>query len=214
MSYGLTVKSCESHIARVYWFALSICLVLGFSINYVMIKNIPAEAILEINPWVLIIGYFICAFTGIFMSMKSSDPVISFIGYMLVVVPVGVVITPFVQSVDPAIVEKAVLFTALLSAGMGIVGMLFPAFFASIGGILTVSLLIAIIAEIGLMFFGYDLKAMDWIVAIIFLGFIAYDFSQALDDEPTLDAAVDRAVALYLDIINLFLRILSIMKED
>jgi FtsH-binding integral membrane protein len=45
------------------------------------------------------------------------------------------------------------------------------------------------------------------------MGFIGYDYAKALEDDATVDAAIDRAVALYLDIINLFIRILEIMGK-
>lgn len=208
------VANAEKQVAKTYWFILGIVLALGFSINYWMVTLIPASAVMAINPIVLLIGYFVLAFGGIWLSHSSDDPKISFLGYMMVVVPVGVVIVPFVQSFDPMIVEKAVLFTAMLSGLMAFGGFTFPQFFRSIGGILFWALLAAIIAEIIVMIIGYELAAMDWIVAVIFLGFIGYDFSMALEDEPTIDAAIDRAVALYLDIINLFLRILSIMGKS
>ena len=211
-----TVQTASKEVARTYWTTLGVVLAIGFGINYLMVKSIPAEAVLAINPIVLIIGYFVCAIGGIVLSKVSDNPIISFIGYLMVVVPVGVIIVPFVQQYDPAIVEKAVLFTAMLSVGMTLAGSLYPDFFRSIGGILFWALLAAIVSEIVMMLLGYKLALMDWIVAVIFLGFIGYDYAMALEDEPTMDAAVDRAVSLYLDIINLFVRVLSIMgnKND
>jgi FtsH-binding integral membrane protein len=46
-------------------------------------------------------------------------------------------------------------------------------------------------------------------VAALFCGYIAYDWAKAQEESPTADNAVDACVGLYLDIINLFLRILS-----
>ena len=211
--YG-TVRTATNDVARGYWTILGGTLFIGFLINYLMIQNIPGEIIMAINPWVLIIGYFVIAISGIMISAASDNPWISFIGYLMVVVPVGVVITPFVQKFDPEIVQKAVLFTAVLTAMMTILGNTFTKWFQSIGQILFWALLASIIAEIVMLFLGYKLAIMDWIVAVIFMGFIGYDYAMALDDTPTADAAVDRAVALYLDIINLFIRILSIMGNS
>lgn len=91
----------------------------------------------------------------------------------------------------------------------------FPQFFRSIGGILFWVLLAAIVAEIVMLFvFNYKPAFMDWIVAVIFMGFIGYDYAMALKDDATVDKAIDRVVALYLDIINLFIRILSIMGNS
>ncbi len=209
-----TVRTATNEVARGYWTILGGTLFIGFLINYLMIKSIPGEAIMAINPWVLIIGYFVCAISGIMISAKSDNPWISFIGYLMVVIPVGVVITPFVQKYDPSIVQKAALFTAVLTGIMTLLGATFPKFFKGLGSILFWALLASIIAEIVMLFMGYRLAIMDWIVAVIFLGFIGYDYVMALEDKPTADAAVDRAVALYLDIINLFIRILSIIGDS
>lgn len=209
-----TVANSSSLAVRWYWATVGFVLSIGFALNYIMIQTIPVEAILAINPWVLIIGYFVSCILGMCLSRFSDNPLISFIGFLLVVVPVGVVITPFIQSVDPEIVQKAVVFTGLLTVIMGAGGITFPKLFSSIGGMLFWLLLAAIIAEIIFLMIGYKQTFMDYIVAVVFLGFIGYDFAQALDDEPTMDAAIDRAVALYLNIINLFMRILSIMKDD
>lgn len=211
---AVTVSTATNLAVRWYWATVGIVLSIGFFINYLIVTNIDAAAVTAINPWVLIIGYFACCITGICLSSFSDNPLVSFIGFLLVVVPIGVVITPFVQSVDPNIVANAALFTGLLTAVMGAGGFMFPALFKSLGGILFWALLAAIIVEITLMFMGVKQSFMDYIVAVIFLGYIGYDFAMAQDDEPTMDAAIDRAVALYLDIINLFLRVLSIMASD
>ena len=46
---------------------------------------------------------------------------------------------------------------------------------------------------------------------MFFLGYIGFDWSRANSIPKTLDNAVDSAASLYMDIINLFLRILRIM---
>ena len=54
---------------------------------------------------------------------------------------------------------------------------------------------------------------MDWIVALLFCGYIGYDWARANAIPNTLDNAIDSAAALYLDIINLFIRLLHIMSR-
>lgn len=209
-----TVSNSSSLAVRWYWATVGIVLTIGFIINYFMIKNIPSESIMSINLWVLLIGYFACVICGIMMSQLSDNPIISFIGFLLVVTPIGVIITPFVQQSDPQLVERAIVMTGLLTALMGTGGFLLPKLFKSLGGILFWMLITAIIAEIIFLILGYKQTFMDYIVALIFLGFIGYNFASAQDDPPTMDAAIDRAVALYMDIINLFIRILSILSNN
>ena len=52
---------------------------------------------------------------------------------------------------------------------------------------------------------------IDWAVVFIFCGYIGYDWGRANRIPKTVDNAIDSAAALYMDIINLFLRILRIL---
>ena len=54
----------------------------------------------------------------------------------------------------------------------------------------------------------------DWLVALLFCGYIGYDWAKAQEKRKTLDNAVDSAVDLYLDIINLFVRLLGSKDND
>jgi FtsH-binding integral membrane protein len=58
---------------------------------------------------------------------------------------------------------------------------------------------------------GRSVEWIDWVVVGIFCGYIGYDWARANAIPKTLDNAVDSAAAIYIDIINLFIRILSIM---
>jgi hypothetical protein len=83
-----------------------------------MIVSIPAEAVMRINPLLLIVGYFVCCIAGTIIFNRSDNPLISFIGYNMVVIPIGIIITPFVQSFDPEIVKDAVMATGLVTVVM------------------------------------------------------------------------------------------------
>jgi len=48
-------------------------------------------------------------------------------------------------------------------------------------------------------------------VVVIFCGYVGVDWGRANQVPKTVDNAVDSAAALYMDIINLFLRILRIL---
>ena len=50
--------------------------------------------------------------------------------------------------------------------------------------------------------------------SIIILGYIGYDWAKAQEKRKTLDNAVDSAVDLYLDVINLFVRLLGSKDND
>ncbi len=206
----------ESHggriSANVYNLLIGLVLCWGFLVNWVMVRTIPYDLIAGINFWVFLIGYLACCFLGIYMFRSSDSPVISFIGYNFVVVPFGLVVNLVVYQYDEAIVLDAVRITGLVSFGMMILGSIFPAFFRRIAGALTIALITVIIVEVvEIYMFGIHHGILDWIVAVIFCGYIGYDWGRANSIPKTVDNAVDSAAALYMDIINLFIRILRIL---
>ena len=119
---------------------------------------------------------------------------------------------PVERADDPKLVQEAIRVTALVTVGMMILGTLFPAFFRRISSALTVALLVVIVVELVEIFvFRARHGILDWIVVVIFCGYIGYDWGRANQIPKTLDNAIDSAAALYMDIINLFLRILRIL---
>lgn len=116
---------------------------------------------------------------------------------------------------DPALVLTAMQVMGMVTLTMMALGTASPRFFASISGALDISLLVAIVVQLVDTFvFRADLGVLDWIVALIFCGYIGLDWGRANQIPKTLDNAVDSAAALYMDNINLFIRILSILGRS
>jgi FtsH-binding integral membrane protein len=75
-------------------------------------------------------------------------------------------------------------------------------------------LIISIVVQLVRMLnFGIHLGVMDWIVAAIFCGYIGVDWGRANRIKRTPNNVVDSAASLYLDIINLFMRVLEIISR-
>ncbi|AAN53223.1 MAG: Bax inhibitor-1 family protein [Shewanella sp.] len=198
--------------AGLYNLVIGLTLVWGFAVNYAMVSHIDPEAIASVNPWIFFIGYFASCFLGIYLFQSSSSPIVSFVGYNFVVVPFGLIINMVVSQYDPALVTEAIRITGLVTIAMMCLGTLFPAFFQKISGVLTIALLLVIVVElIEIFIFKTHHGILDWIVVLIFCGYIGYDWGRANQIPKTVDNAVDSAAALYMDIINLFLRILRIL---
>lgn len=198
--------------AGIYNLVIGLTLIWGFAVNYWMVTNIDPEAIASVNPWIFFIGYFASCFFGIYLFQKSTNPVVSFIGYNFVVVPFGLIINMVVSQYDPELVTEAIRITGLVTIAMMCLGTLFPAFFQKISGALTIALLLVIVVElIEVFIFNTHHGILDWIVVLIFCGYIGYDWGRANQIPKTIDNAIDSAAALYMDIINLFLRILRIL---
>jgi len=198
--------------AGMYNLVIGLTLIWGFAVNYWMVTNIDPEAIASVNPWIFFIGYFASCFFGIYLFQKSSNPIVSFIGYNFVVVPFGLIINMLVSQYDPELVTEAIRITGLVTIAMMCLGTLFPAFFQKISGALTIALVLVIVVElIEVFIFNTHHGILDWIVVLIFCGYIGYDWGRANQIPKTIDNAIDSAAALYMDIINLFLRILRIL---
>ena len=71
-------------------------------------------------------------------------------------------------------------------------------------------------AELVMLWLGVSNIGISWIAAIVFSLYIAYDVYESQEYPPTMDNAIDSALDIYLDIANLFLRILQLLgnKSD
>ena len=195
-----------------YNLAIGLTLGWGFLVNGWMVRSIPTESLLQIHPLLFVLGYIACCFAGVALFTKSDSPLISFAGYNLVVIPFGLVINVVVSRYDSSLVLDAIRITGITTLIMMMLGTIFPAFFQRIVGTLTIALICVIIVElIEVFIFKMHHGILDWVVAAIFCGYIGYDWGRANRIPKTLDNAIDSAASLYMDIIILFLRILSIM---
>ena len=167
------------------------------------------------NVWVLMIGYFVISIIGIIISRKSDRPAMSLLGYNLVVVPAGAVLSVALRGVKPDLIIHALLITAGVVVIMIIAAQLMPDVFIRLGKALFIALIAVIVIEIIAALAGW-FRASWWdaIVAGIFALYIGYDWSKAQRSELTLDGAIDSCVDLYLDILNLFLRVLGVLDRD
>ncbi|MBS3799147.1 Bax inhibitor-1 family protein [Pseudoalteromonas sp. BDTF-M6] len=195
-----------------YNLTIGLCLLWGFSVNWFLVVNIDPQTLWAINPWVFFIGYFASCFVGVWLFNESEKPVVSFLGYNLVVVPFGLIVNMVVAQYNEVLVIEAIRLTASVTLIMMLLGSMFPRFFQRILGVLSIALLAVLVVELFQIFvLGIHHEWIDWAVAVIFCGYIGYDWGRANQIPKTLDNAVDSAAALYMDIINLFLRILRIL---
>ena len=82
------------------------------------------------------------------------------------------------------------------------------------GRTLFIALLVGIVAELVATFlFHYTGAAFDWIFVILFSAYIGYDVAKSQIYPKTVDNAVDCALDIYLDIINIFIRLLAILSR-
>ena len=200
---------------RRYNLLLGSVLVWGFFINFLLCFFF-GDAIARMNPFAILVIYLVSAVVGILLNTRSGNPLVSFIGYNLVVLPIGLVLSVYVSAFDELSVTLSFLITAIVTLTMMLLSIAFPQLFYSIGPALGVTLLVVLVFDIVLTLIGgfFALGVIDWIVTFIFCGYIGYDYAIAQNREKTADGAIDSACALYLDIVNLFIRVLAIVGRS
>lgn len=197
---------------NLYNLIIGLVLCWGFGVNWLILKFIPFETLISINPLIFLGGYFASCIFGVYLFKKFEAPIVSFIGYNFVVIPFGAVINLAVHHYDPLLVMQAVKMTGAVTGTMILLGTLFPKFFERIASALALSLLLVILWELfDIFILGIHHGIIDWIVVVIFCGYVGVDWGRANQIPKTVDNAIDSAAALYMDIINLFLRILRIL---
>ena len=204
--------------ARTYNAVMCGTLLWGFLANALMVAFLAApitHALAGVKSWVVLVGYLVFAIGGIALSVKSDNPWISFLGFNLLVLPIGVVLCLIVPWMPVAIVTKALLLTGIVTASMILLGLIHPQLFIGLGRTLFIALLVGLVAELVATFLlGYRGAAFDWLFVILFSGYIGYDIAKSQAYPKTVDNAVDCALDIYLDIINLFIRLLSLLSRD
>ena len=198
---------------RVYNCVIIGVLLWGLVVNYVLCSML-SKTILDISPTVILIGYLALAIPGTIISAKSSNPWISFLGYNMVVVPFGLVISYVVEALggmDSQVVTYAFMYTMLIAVGMFACYLIAPDFFSKLGGALLALLGGLLLCEVVLLIFRVDQVVTDWVAAGLFSLYIGYDLYRSQKYPKTLDNAVDSALDIYLDIANLFIRLLRII---
>ena len=153
---------------------------------------------------------------GILIAGRSRKPLVSFLGYNLVVLPFGLVISTLVAAyggVGSQVVTDAFLYTLLIALGMTGAALAFPNLFARLGGALLGVLIGLLVCEIVLLILGRYQTVTDWIAAGLFSLYIGFDVYRSQQFAKTVDNAVDCALDIYLDLANLFVRLLSIMSK-
>lgn len=210
--FDRTATATSTVSSATYNLVIGLVLCWGFLINWLIVREVNTAWLTDINPWIFFAGYFASCFFGIFLFNKSEEPAISFLGYNFVVVPFGLIVNLVVSRYQPALVLQAIQVTAGVTAIMMLLGTLFPRFFQSIAFALSAALLGVLVVELFQIFvLGIHSTWIDWVVVVIFCGYIGYDWGRANQIPRTVDNAIDSAAAIYMDIINLFLRIVRIL---
>lgn len=197
---------------RQYNLIIGLTVLYGFVVNAIMVWQL-SDFFIKMNPTVLLIGYFAMVIIGTLMA-NSKSALVSFIGYNFIVVPIGSLVAINVPFYEVSSVISAIVATAGVVAVMIIISSLYPRLFQKMGPALFIALLLGLVACVIATFMGYAGNAFHWFFVILFSLYVGYDWFRAQSYPRTLDNAVDSAIDLYVDAINLFIRLLAIFGRN
>lgn len=198
---------------RLYNLVLGLIVTYGLVVNAIMVVTME-DFWTSMNPVAFLIFYFVCALAGIALAAKSGNPMVSFIGYNMVVIPIGGLLATCLVEYPIEDIFMAIVMVAVVAGLMMMLATMFPDIFRGMGRTLFICLCISIITELIALIFGYRGNLWNYGCVILFSLYLGYDWCKAQDYAKTLDNAVDSALDIYLDIINLFVRILSIISKS
>ena len=229
MTFGNTKAALEERKAykendiavsrRVYNLLIGGLLLWGFALNFLMVKLLGekvSEFAMNGGALPILLIYLVCVILGAVL-VRRDNPVTSFIGYNLIALPVGLILCVALQGYPSSVISTAVLMTAIITAVFVVLGSIFPNLFLSIGRALGVGLIILIVGElITLLLFRSSRMELVWayLGAGLFAMFIGFDWARCNVCACTVNNAIAASANLYLDIINLFLRLLKIKKKN
>lgn len=195
---------------RSYNMTIGLTLLWGVLINVVMSVFFTYQ-ILSLNYLLVLALYFVGTIGCSILVHKSDNPAVSFAGFTGMAISMGLLLTFYVTAFTAHSVSYAFIATALVTVIMVILSMLYPEFFRNLGRTLFISLLGCIVIQlVGAFLLRLPLTIIDYAVALIFCGYIGLDWCRAQQYPKTLDNAIDCAADIYLDVVNLFIRILAI----
>ncbi|MBR2717254.1 MAG: US12 family protein, partial [Oscillospiraceae bacterium] len=183
---------------RTYNLSIGLVILWGLFINFIMYRFFAAQ-IIGMNYLAVILLYFAGSIGGMMIVYRSRNPVVSLLGFTILAIAMGLLLTSLLAYYSTASVLLAIRITGVTTCLMLVLAMIRPGFFLGLGRTLLTSLGICLVVQLvfGLIF-RMRMGALDWVVALIFCGYIGYDWAKAQLYPKTLDNAVDSAADIYV----------------
>ncbi len=176
-------------------------------------------AYLGSGPLLLLVGpnmmlFFILQIALIFFaSFAARKPGLNMVALFSFTTVSGLTLGPLLYQVGPSIAAEAFALTAITFAGLSMYVVYSKKDFSFMSGFLMTGLIVLVVGGLLNMFFiqsGMMHFVMSGASVLLFSGFILYDTSNILRYYGT-DEHVSATLALYLDVLNLFIALLSIL---
>ncbi len=200
---------------RTFYGLISLFIASGLLTTFLVANHLVSIGY-QMTSWLEIIGCLVICIAGIFLVHRTENLFLSLVGYAMIAIPLAFCVAGQLGASTSQAISNAGILTALITGVMGFLGVTFPNVFKGLGSALFFSLLALIILRILAIFipainaFGI----LEYLGAGIFSLYIGYDMYRASTVERTYKNALDIAINLYLDILNLFTHLLSILGND
>jgi len=148
-----------------------------------------------------------------FASFAARKPGLNMVALFSFTTVSGLTLGPLLYQVGPTIAAEAFALTAITFAGLSMYVVYSKKDFSFMSGFLMTGLIVLVVGGLLNMFFiqsGMMHFVMSGASVLLFSGFILYDTSNILRYYGT-DEYVSATLALYLDVLNLFIALLSIL---
>lgn len=194
---------------------------LCFAVTYGMYNFVQGGGLRlfsSVNPILLLGIYLGGTFGGIIvmnMGKSRENVTLSAVGLTVFTLTFGGSLSLMLTRYTSTTISYAFAITACISGIFLIAGVLFPSFFASMGRVLLIGLLALIVVEaVAVLILHVNQTAFDYITILLFCGFLGYDSYLMSADAPTVPNAIFYAANIYIDIVNVLIRVLSILNRD
>jgi len=190
-----------------------------YSLLAMSMGSAAVGAYLGAGPLLLLVApnmmlFFILQIALIFFaSFAARKPGLNMVALFSFTTVSGLTLGPLLYQVGPSIAAEAFALTAITFAGLSMYVVVSKKDFSFMSGFLMTGLIVLVVGGLLNMFFiqsGMMHFVMSGASVLLFSGFILYDTSNILRYYGT-DEYVSATLALYLDVLNLFIALLSIL---
>ena len=194
--------------------ALVLTLMIGVFINIFEVKYLE-DFMMEANVVIVIITYFAAIIFAVFCMKSFKSPIVSMLGFVILAIDCGLPLCYIAYFYNYTAISLAFQVVLIDLLTMIILGTIFKKFFLNLGLLSLFSLIFSVTVETVLALnLGKELTTVNYIFITLFSLNNDYIISKAQKYSKSYKNAIVSAADLYLEIINVFLRIFNVPDDE